>query len=696
MKKKGEQPNIDARDGANTARGAQDFSLPADSEKTHGRAADGTGKFALSAHSDEINGRAADAAKLSAPYAEKASACGGKKNTDFWQDGKNTDVGQDGEDGAQKTICETFQTPSAHKAPGAKEALQQDGAPDAQQPTRGHNETPVLVPVYGLFGSDKRESKSDSIASKEIAATGAGGKDAAKQRRAAKRAARASEADGDALGLRSIQFRTWMSFVMLTAITLIILWFVQILFYTSSFKDMNKNELRRAGDVLIADVNSFGFSERLRSSALGNGFSGIVFAPNSASSVQILEFANANGSTSVDSLDLELFQQIVMDNETFFREVSRANGSVVYMTQPQDRGSFIVYGARTLDRSGQTLYLCLLKPLVHLDASVAILRNQLVIVTIICMLMSMMLSFVFSRKISKPITQFSQVARKLGKGDFTVRFEGNGWTEIDELADTLNYATDEMGKTEALRRDFLANVSHDLRTPLTMVKAYAEMIRDFSGVSKEKREAHAQIIIDEADRLTTLVGDILDLSKLQAGTEESARSEQDVSQLTQTVLSRFAAMSEKSGYKFESAIEENLVVTCDARRIEQVLYNLIGNAMNYAGEDKTVRVRARDAGECVRVEVSDNGKGIAEEEKDAVWDRYYRANQTKRTTVGTGLGLSIVKNILSAHNARFGIDSVCADNPEGTPSGTTFWFELDKNCPPIGTGKRGGDASSRR
>lgn len=694
MKKKGEQPNIDARDGANTTRGAQEFSLPADSEKTNGRAADGTGKFALSAHSDEINGRA-DTAKPSAPYSEKASACGGKNNTDFWQDGKNTDVGQDGEDGAQETICETFQTPSAHKAPGAKEALQQDGATDAQQPTRGHNETPVLVPVYGLFGSDKRESKSDSFTSKEIAATDAGGKDAAKQRRAAKRAARASEADGDALGLRSIQFRTWMSFVMLTAITLIILWFVQILFYTSSFKDMNKNELRRAGDVLIADVNSFGFSERLRSSALGNGFSGIVFAPNSASSVQILEFANANGSTSVDSLDLELFQQIVMDNETFFREVSRANGSVVYMTQPQDRGSFIVYGARTLDRNGQTLYLCLLKPLVHLDASVAILRNQLVIVTIICMLLSMMLSFVFSRKISKPITQFSQVARKLGKGDFTVRFEGNGWTEIDELADTLNYATDEMGKTEALRRDFLANVSHDLRTPLTMVKAYAEMIRDFSGASKEKREAHAQIIIDEADRLTTLVGDILDLSKLQAGTEESARSEQDVSQLTQTVLSRFAAMSEKSGYKFESAIEENLVVTCDARRIEQVLYNLIGNAMNYAGEDKTVRVRARDAGECVRVEVSDNGKGIAEEEKDAVWDRYYRANQTKRTTVGTGLGLSIVKNILSAHNARFGIDSVCAGNPEGTPSGTTFWFELDKNCPPIGTGKRG-DASVRR
>lgn len=488
--------------------------------------------------------------------------------------------------------------------------------------------------------------------------------------------AKPSLSDGDVLGLRSIQFRTWISFVMLTALTLIILWFVQILFYTSSFKNMNENELRRTGDVLTDEMFDMGFYDRLKSSAMVGGFSAVVFLGDASATVAF--YVSSSGSTDIDNLDGELFSQILFGSNSFRDEVDASDKGVVYSAAIEGRGNFIIYGSSVVNHVGRKYYLCLVKPLINLNASVNILRNQLVIVTIICMLLSMMLSFMFSRKISRPITKFSQVARKLGKGDFSVRFEGNGWTEIDELADTLNYATEEMGKTEALRRDFLANVSHDLRTPLTMVKAYAEMIKDFSGTSKEKREAHAQIIIDEADRLATLVGDILDLSKLQAGTEETKMSETDVSSLTETVLTRFAAMSEKSGMTFQSEITQNLTAVCDARRIEQVLYNLISNAVNYTGEEKQVTVRVKDGAKYVRVEVSDCGKGIPPEEKDAVWDRYYRANQTKRTTVGTGLGLSIVKNILLAHGAHYGVDSVYKDNASEGKSGTTFWFELKK------------------
>lgn len=494
------------------------------------------------------------------------------------------------------------------------------------------------------------------------------------QEKAEKKKDKAKAADNDALGLKSIQFRTWLSFVTLTAITLIILWCVQILFYTASFKQMNKSELKRAGDVLSEEAFTFNFVDKLQASAVGNGFSAVLI---SADTFTTYIYASANGSVSMDYLDVELFSEI-LDSAEFSAFTKENAGSTVFVRAVEGRGNFIIYASRVSDFSQKKYYLCLVKPMIHLDASVSVLRNQLIIVTVICMLISMLLSLTFSRKIAKPITKFSTVARALGKGDFSVRFEGNGWMEIDELADTLNYATEEMGKTEALRRDFLANVSHDLRTPLTMVRAYAEMIKDISGTDKAKREAHAQIIIDEADRLTKLVGDILDLSKLQSGTEERSESQVDICALTRTVLARFDSMSQMSGYDFSGDMDGEIKVVCDGKRIEQVLYNLISNAMNYTGEDKKVCVRVVDTGAAARVEVRDTGKGIPESERGAVWDRYYRANQTKRTAVGTGLGLSIVKNILSAHGAAYGVNSITADNNQGLPSGTTFWFELNK------------------
>lgn len=495
--------------------------------------------------------------------------------------------------------------------------------------------------------------------------------------------AKPSKSDGDVLGWKSIQFRTWLSFVALTALTLVILWVAQVVFYTVGFNNMSKSEVKRIGDGLKTDMRELTtddpvFRDRLSAGAKSGGFSAIITDRKTG----VCEYyADEKGSKDIESLDYNLKDEI-MNSYEFKSKVENGQG-IVYTCSTAGHGNFIVYGASVTAARGGEYYLCLIKPFVKVDASVGILRNQLLVVTIICMFISMALALSFSRTISRPITEFSKGARKLGKGDYSVRFKGNGWTEIDELADTLNYATGEIEKTETLRRDFFANVSHDLRTPLTMVRAYAEMIRDISGEDKEKREKHAQIIVDEADRLTLLVGDILELSRLQAGTAEYAVERTDISELAEVVVARFAAMGEKNGFVFESDVDENCEALCDGKRIEQTLYNLISNAMNYSGDEKKITVKVKAKEKSVRVEVSDCGKGIAADEIEAVWDRYYRANQTKRTTVGTGLGLPIVKSILLKHNAKFGADSVTADNPDGKKSGTTFWFELEKYVEPM-------------
>lgn len=474
----------------------------------------------------------------------------------------------------------------------------------------------------------------------------------------------------------SVRFRTWLYVMGMSAVILVLLWVAQLVFFGTSYRSMKMSEFKRAGDRLVKQCEGLSrlpdtpdvLQRLVTEFAAGNGCNVMVMLKE-GDTEQRLAYSGALGLGTEAETDVEFWQLIFgkhADSE-FYKRVNDSAESVVYGSSLSGNGDFIVYGARH-DVPNGSIYYCMVTGIHAADTTTAVLGNQLLIVTGICLVLGVALSFLISNKISRPIRAFSQVAQRLGKGDYSVRFEGNGYTEIDDLADTLNHATEEMGKTEALRRDLLANVSHDLRTPLTMVKAYAEMIRDISGDNPTKRAEHAQVIVDEADRLTMLVGDILNLSKLQSGTEEMEITAFDLGTLTRAVIERFGIMAERDGYTFITEIEDNVVVRGDYKRIEQVLYNLIGNAINYTGADKTVTVRVSGG----RVEIVDTGKGIPPEEIDAVWDKYYRANMTKRKVVGSGLGLSIVKSILTAHDARFGVDSTVG-------KGTTFWFVLPEN-----------------
>ena len=295
----------------------------------------------------------------------------------------------------------------------------------------------------------------------------------------------------------------------------------------------------------------------------------------------------------------------------------------------------------------------------------------MLIVTLLCLFLSVFSSLAIAWMLTRPIKRFTETARRIGDGDLTLKYEGNGYNEFDDLADALNYATSEMIKAENFRRDFLTNVSHDIRTPLTLIKANAEMIRDLSGDNKEKRNRNTQTIINEADRLTLLVEDILDLSKLQAGVVEMNNGKVDVGAVTREVVGQFDVLRERGGYVFETDIADGLIAVCDRKRLAQVIYNLVGNAINYVGEDKKVIVRLFEKDGRIRAEISDHGKGIPPDEIDKVWERYYRSNRQNRNVVGSGIGLSIVKNVLIGFGARYGIIS-------GVGEGTTFWFELDR------------------
>ena len=219
---------------------------------------------------------------------------------------------------------------------------------------------------------------------------------------------------------------------------------------------------------------------------------------------------------------------------------------------------------------------------------------------------------------------------------------------------------------EGLRNELIANMSHDLRTPLTMISGYGEMMRDIPG---ENNAENVQVIIDEANRLTTLVNEILDVSKLQAGVQSLEVSVFDISAQVSEICERLRHLLK---HEFKIRLEQPgaVMVEGDSVKMTQVIYNLITNAVNYSTRRREIVVHQEVKDGVYRFAVQDFGAGIPEDMIPYVWDRYYRGSQSHvRAKVGSGIGLSIVKGILQLHQAKFGVESKLGE-------GSTFWFEL--------------------
>lgn len=302
-----------------------------------------------------------------------------------------------------------------------------------------------------------------------------------------------------------------------------------------------------------------------------------------------------------------------------------------------------------------------------LDSMVATLKTQLLFCTIVTVVVSLIVSFFVARHISKPIEKINKSAKVFASGDFSAKFDGKGYREIEELNDTLNFASSELGKVENLRRELMANVSHDMRTPLTMIVGYSEVMRDIPG---ENNPENVQVIIDEANRLTNFVNSVLDLSKLQNGMEKFEFCELDITEILENSAERYRKLLSDTGLVVNLKADEHVLVVADETKITQVIHNLCDNAVNYAKTPKEITIRQTITKNTVKIEISDNGDGIDPKELPYIWDRYYKSDKShKRNVAGSGIGLSIVKEILKNHSARFGVESK-------KNVGSTFWFEL--------------------
>jgi len=474
----------------------------------------------------------------------------------------------------------------------------------------------------------------------------------------------------------SIFFIVWSAFTVVSLIVVLVFFVLQFFILKDTYERELAKDVTEKGrqiETMIEIVSpdrydEAGFNAFIRYLSTGNdvdiyvidGSGKVLFPTYTGLPEGDLEGGLENGFEE----DLEIRDDFSEEVKTLLPKLRENGGkSVAYA----GNGEY-VYGAVLLPYHGQDSFLYLCKSSVFTEGIIRQVTPRIFLVGVFVFLLSFAVSSSIAGMLLKPIVDMTEKTKRLARGDFEVDFlDGAYGGELFTLAKTLNYARDEISKADKMQKELIANVSHDFKTPLTMIKAYASMIREISGDIPEKRDKHAQVIEDEADRLASLVNDVLDLSKLRSGIDELKLTQFDVSAYLYDVLERFTYLSETQDYKFIVDVEEDLYTTADELKIGQVLYNLIGNAVNYTGEDKKVFVTLRREAQGIRFSVRDTGKGIKEEELSTIWERYYRSSEThKRPVKGTGLGLSIVKSILERHNFIFGVDSV-----EG--AGSTFY-----------------------
>ncbi len=485
-----------------------------------------------------------------------------------------------------------------------------------------------------------------------------------------------------------LSLKTWLYFAIMAVIMMLLLWLFQFVFFNELYYQRQEEHLKSVSAELLAlDYSKPNNWSEFEPAAKEQNINIYVFCFNINDIKQ-----SADGMyTLPSSAQISVYTPYYTNNDAKLNTInwtnSRLSEYLSNLRAMDENKEFAYYEDSESESLTKTLiyggelkgtpsanyrwYFCMVATVSTSNYNATLFQNLLITASVVIFVVSIVMSLLFSRRLSDPINRLALTANKLAKGNFDVEFKEGSCAEVEQLAVSLNYAKEELSKTDQMRRDFIANVSHDLRTPLTMIQAYAEMVRDLSGNVPEKRTKHCQIIIDETKRLSLLVADINNLSKLQSGTDSFNVKLFDISELCAAVVQRFGIMSETQGYVFKVDCTPGALCYGDYQKIEQVLYNLIGNALNYTGEDKNVTVRCVDAGDRYKVEITDTGKGIAPEDIPAVWDRYYRINQKKRNVVGSGLGLNIVKIILDGHKAEYGIDSELN-------KGTTFWFKLKK------------------
>ncbi|MCI8494974.1 MAG: HAMP domain-containing protein [Lachnospiraceae bacterium] len=412
---------------------------------------------------------------------------------------------------------------------------------------------------------------------------------------------------------------------------------------------------------------------------------------------------NSNITIMIISSDRTIIQSNVGDDEHLLRQFLQ----LIFYTDNEDteilENTPLYMIEKTKDSRLESDYLVLWGSLQNgnmilmrtavesIKESVGIANRFLAYVGVAAVIVCAIIIYVVTRKITNPILQLADISKRMTNLDFDAKFQSRGRNEIDLLGEHMNQMSKTLEKTiselksannelkidiekkteiDEMRKEFISNVSHELKTPIALIQGYAEGLKECINEDEASREFYCEVIMDEADKMNKLVKNLLTLNQLESGSEHVVFERFDLMEVVSGVVNATAILREQNGIQLEIYGQRPVYVWADEFKTEQVMMNYISNAIHYAAGEKRIEVSVIPGPETVRVEVFNTGNPIPETELVHVWEKFYKVDKARtREYGGNGIGLSIVKAIMDSFHRECGVCNEC--------NGVKFWFELD-------------------
>ncbi len=480
--------------------------------------------------------------------------------------------------------------------------------------------------------------------------------------------------------MKSILGKLWLGITSLVLLILLIIWLFQV-GLLNTFYTRERTNILLAEGTKIASLMSTAGDDKTVSQKVMDEIASFIASVNARIFIIDAEnnilFAGTQGIHTKNDLPHEngSFKKslaVFLNDAEIQSNILKGETFVMQKRHPRMKESFIIVGV-PFKKDGKLLGNVLLHtPLAPVRETISLLQKQLSVITLVSLIIGSLLALLFAKLFTRPVLKMIETAKKIATGDFTARVPSTPKDEIGILGDTINDMAVQLGQIEKFRKEFIANVSHELKTPISLIRAYAELVTDMDD-AKADRDAHLQVIIDEAERLNGITEDILYLSQTEAGYAKPNIIKMPILETINSVVKKLSLLATKKNIAIDVEIDDkDTPIYADQDKMYQVFLNLITNAINHSGENGHITLSVANRNDRIRIEIIDRGKGIPKEDLPYIWDRFYKVDKSrKRDAGGTGLGMAIVKNILKAHHFEYGIESEIN-------KGTTVWIEIKR------------------
>lgn len=495
----------------------------------------------------------------------------------------------------------------------------------------------------------------------------------------------------------SIRFKITLLLTLLIAFTIFLTWFINSTFLSDYYLYRKKDNLadvyeqvqriyeKSEGEVFLSEEETLKM-ERLSSNSDVNIYVIMSFAGRA-----VFNFPEPENFGEREKLQIETLLRNYMSNNIILRDrniIKEAENYIIYQVYDDRLDSNYIDLVGLLENDK---IIFLRSNYESIQESVALANRFLAYIGLAAVILSITAMLAISKRFTKPIHELAQIAKKMSDLDFEVKYSVKTRDEIGELGSSINVLSDKLETTiselkkannelmndirekteiDEMRKEFLSNVSHELKTPISLIQGYAEGLMENINEDEESRNFYCEVIMDEADKMNKLVKKLLSLNELEFGSNQVNFERFDLVDLIRTVLDSTEILFKQKEVTLHFEETEPLYVWADEYLVEQVITNYISNALNHVSGKKIIEIKLIRMEDVIRVAVFNTGENIPEDELDKIWIKFYKVDKARtREYGGSGIGLSIVKAIMNTLNRDCGVIN--------RPSGVEFWFELD-------------------